>query len=162
MIPTITINASAGRQRMDRLPEDIRSNLRRVLPDLGRRLGAAVEANMASRLQSHNRLKVTKLMIENPQTIYVKVTLMWTGEATKQLVPLFLEEGTRPHRIEARNASVLAFFWPKIDAMFYGRYVNHPGNKPYRIFEDAYNVMLPQITAEISRAVRSAGQPSGR
>lgn len=156
MQPTVMIDVRAGNRKMDRIPEDVRNALRRVIPDLGKRLGAVVESNMGQRLQSHTRLKVVKLMIENPQSIYAKVSLTWTGEPSKKLVPTYLEEGTRPHRIEARNASVLAFFWPKINAMFYGRFVNHPGNKAYRIFGDAYDGMRGEITTTIERAVKSA------
>lgn len=164
MKPTISIDVRAGNKKMDRLPEDIRNNLRRVLPDLGKRLGAKVEAGMQAKLQSHNRLKVTKQLIENPRSIYAKVALVWTGEASKKLVPTWLEEGTKPHRITARNAPVLAFFWPKIGAMFFGKYVNHPGNKAYKIFGDAYDGMRSEITDSITRAVRSAasGQQGGR
>lgn len=156
MIPSIVVDASIANAKAQRLPEDVRANLRRVLPSIGKRLGAAVEASMAAKLQSHTRLKVSKLMVENPTSLYVKVTLEWTGEARKRLVPLWLEEGTKPHEIVARNAPVLAFFWPKINAMFFGPRVNHPGTKAYKIVEDAFNPMRPEIVAQIERAVRSA------
>lgn len=153
---SINIDVRSGVRKMDRIPEDVRNALRRALPDLGKRLGLAVEANMSQRLQSHNRLKVVKLMIENPRSIYAHVSLTWTGEPSKKLVPTYLEGGTKPHVIEARNASVLAFFWPKIGGMFYGRKVNHPGNKAYRIFGDAYDGMRGEITTTLERAVKTA------
>ena len=68
----------------------------------------------------------------------------------------FVTGGTKPHVIEARNASVLAFYWPKIGGMFYGRKVNHPGNKAYRIFGDAFDGMRGEITTTLERAVRTA------
>jgi hypothetical protein len=161
MIPTITIDLRQANQKMTVLPENVRSNLRRVLPDLAKRLGAKVEGNMDERLQSHVHLKVTKQLIENPTSISAKVALVWTGDAKKKLVPLWLEEGTKPHLIEARNAPVLAFFWPKINAWFFGKRVNHPGNKPYRIFEDAVVAMTPEIRATIRAAVISGSKPGG-
>jgi|SRR5882672_8318023 len=162
MIPTITVDTRLANQKIGRLPEDIRANLRRVLPDLGKRLGVKVESNMGARLRSHVHLKVTKQLIENPSTIYAKVEMVWTGDGKKALVPLWLEEGTRPHEIVAKNARVLAFFWPKINAMFFGRKVNHPGNKAYRIFEDAVDVMRPEIKASIEAAVRgTVSKPAG-
>ena len=153
---SITIDAKQALGRMTALPEQVRNNLRRVLPQLGKDLGAAVEKNL-DRLKSHNRLKVSKKMVENPRTIYVTVSLDWTGEASKKLVPLFLEEGTRPHVIEARNAPVLAFFWEKKGEWFFGPKVNHPGNKAYKIVFDAYELQKVHIRAEMERAVRSAG-----
>lgn len=48
----------------------------------------------------------------------------------------FVREGTRPHRIVARNASVLRFRWPAgparlrgRDGFYYFRSVNHPGTR---------------------------------
>lgn len=161
MIPSIMLDARLAHAKMDRLPEDVRMSLRRVLPNLGKRLGAKVEENMTSRLHSHTRLKVTKQMVENPKSIFVRVDLTWTGAPSKKLVPLWLEEGTKPHEIVAKNATVLAFFWPKINAMFFGPRVNHPGNKAYKIVEDAFNNMRPEIVATIERAVRGTGRGQG-
>lgn len=158
MIPSMIIDARVAGARMDRLPEDVRANLRRVLPQLAKRLGAVVEANMEARLQTRTHLKVSKLLVENPATIYAKVAMEWTGPKSKALVPLWLEEGTKPHEIVARNASVLAFYWPKIDGMFFGPRVNHPGNKAYRIFGDALDAMRPEIQLGIERAVRGGAR----
>lgn len=44
---------------------------------------------------------------------------------------LFVHEGTRPHTIEARNASFLVFVGRDGNLVFTKR-VNHPGNKPNR------------------------------
>jgi hypothetical protein len=161
MIPSITIDVSVANAKLGGMPEQVRNNLRRTLPNLAKRLGAAVETNMGV-LQSHNRLKVTKQLVENPQTIYARVALVWTGEQSKALVPTYLEEGTRPHVIEARNARVLAFYWPKIGGWFFGPKVNHPGNKAYRIFGDAYDAQKGDIRLQIELAVKAAarGLPS--
>lgn len=37
---------------------------------------------------------------------------------------------TRPHKIVAKNAPVLSFFWEREGRMFYGSSVNHPGSQP--------------------------------
>lgn len=47
-------------------------------------------------------------------------------------------EGARPHVIEARNANVLAFEWPKKGpGIFFFSRVNHPGNQPHRFLLEA-------------------------
>ncbi len=38
--------------------------------------------------------------------------------------------GTRAHPIDAVNAPVLAFYWERMGAMFFGPHVNHPGTQP--------------------------------
>lgn len=45
---------------------------------------------------------------------------------------LFVHEGARPHRIVARNAPQLVFFWPKVQKVVYTKAVAHPGNRPNR------------------------------
>jgi hypothetical protein len=45
---------------------------------------------------------------------------------------LFMEQGTKPHKIKAKGGGYLAFFWPKVGKMVYFRSVNHPGTRPYR------------------------------
>lgn len=37
---------------------------------------------------------------------------------------------SRPHRIVARNATALVFFWERENRMFIGESVNHPGSSP--------------------------------
>ena len=44
---------------------------------------------------------------------------------------LFMEEGTRPHKISAKGGGYLKFFWPKVGKVVYFHSVNHPGTKPY-------------------------------
>jgi hypothetical protein len=158
MTPTINIDARKILGKMDHLPEQVRSNLRAVMPRLGKQLGAKIEENMASRLNSRNRLKVTKKMVENPRSITVTVSLDWIGEASKKLVPTYLEKGTKAHEIVAKHATVLAFYWPKINGWFFGPKVNHPGTKPYNLVADAWESQKDGIHAALTEAVRSAAR----
>jgi hypothetical protein len=41
------------------------------------------------------------------------------------------DQGARPHKIVAKNAPALVFFWPKVGRVVAFKSVNHPGNKPY-------------------------------
>jgi hypothetical protein len=81
----------------------------------------------------------------------------------------FITEGTKRHRIVARNARALFFFWPKVGAMtvvprgggphgkigdkFYvGKgYVDHPGTKPNPFTIRAYKRWEPQVISELRK-----------
>lgn len=40
---------------------------------------------------------------------------------------LYVHEGTKPHVIKARRAPFLVFYWHRIQGIFVGKKVNHPG-----------------------------------
>ena len=50
-----------------------------------------------------------------------------------------IDGGARPHKIRARRAPRLVFFWPKVGRMMYLKSVNHPGNKPYKFMYRAWH-----------------------
>lgn len=54
----------------------------------------------------------------------------WTVKYT-----LFMEEGTRPHKIQAKKAPALVFFWPKVGKVAHFKSVNHPGTRPYNFLK---------------------------
>lgn len=77
----------------------------------------------------------------------------FTIQSAKPLGDWILE-GTRPHRIVARRANVLAFYWkngPRGAGMYYFRSVNHPGTKPNRFMGRAYRRWLPGARACLTR-----------
>jgi hypothetical protein len=39
-------------------------------------------------------------------------------------------KASKPHRIQARGAPALVFFWEREGRMFKGQFVNHPGSSP--------------------------------
>lgn len=135
------------------IPEAVRNNLRRTLPQLTKRLGTEIEAAMDRDLKSHDNLAVTKQMIENPTTISGRVQLVWTGSQAKRMVPVWLEGGTRPHEIVARNAKALSFFWPRVGARVAFKRVMHPGTRPYKLVENAMMRMEPDIVQTLINAV---------
>lgn len=55
----------------------------------------------------------------------------WTIKYT-----LFMEEGTAPHKIHAKNAPLLVFFWPKVGRVVAFKSVNHPGTQPYNFLKE--------------------------
>jgi len=135
------------------IPESVRRNLRAIIPDLTKRLGAKVEAGLNSELKSRNRLQVKKEMVENPSTLYGRVTLVTTSEP--KLLPQWLEEGTRPHEIRARNASALFFFWEKMGANVAFQRVQHPGTRAYRFVGNAFDAMEAEIKDALTHAVKT-------
>lgn len=48
---------------------------------------------------------------------------------------LYVNEGTKPHEIKAKNAPFLVFFWPKVGHVVYFKRVWHPGTRPYKFLE---------------------------
>jgi hypothetical protein len=48
---------------------------------------------------------------------------------------LFVDQGTKPHVIKAKNAPYLVFFWPKVGRVVHFKSVHHPGNKAYGFLE---------------------------
>jgi len=50
---------------------------------------------------------------------------------------LFVDQGTEPHPIHAKNAPYLHFYWPKVGKEVWFKSVHHPGNKPYKFLERA-------------------------
>jgi len=61
---------------------------------------------------------------------------------------IFLEDGTKPHVIEARNATALRFIGHD-GSPVYRKRVNHPGTRPQRILERA----IRETLAEQSRVL---------
>lgn len=53
-----------------------------------------------------------------------------------------VHEGASPHRIVARRAPYLEFFWEKRGVIFRGRKVNHPGNHGQPWLRAAMNAVV--------------------
>lgn len=56
-------------------------------------------------------------------------------------IALLHHEGTQPHPIEARQAPMLVFYWPKAGRVVSFRRVNHPGTQPNRYLTNALDVL---------------------
>ena len=78
---------------------------------------------------------------------------------TSSLQPLgkWIIEGTKRHRIVAKRAKVLAFFWlkgPSGPGMYFYRSVNHPGTKPNPYHERAWRRVRPYSHEILRRLTR--------
>jgi hypothetical protein len=148
MQPTLTIDAKSALERFSRstgIPESVRNQLRRTLPDVTKKLGMVVDAKLTYGLKSRNNIDVKKELVENPTKIVGRVRVVWTGDKSKAMVPFWLDQGTRPHIIRAVRARNLYFFWEKIGAFFRGPVVHHPGFAGLHYGEAALLEMEPEI-----------------
>jgi hypothetical protein len=55
---------------------------------------------------------------------------------------LYMDQGTKPHTIAAKNAPYLVFFWPKVGRVVHFKSVQHPGTKPYKFLERGLELAL--------------------
>lgn len=138
------------------IPDGVRKNLRAVIPDLTRRLGAKVEQKLDTELKSRRRLEVKKEMVENPRTIVGRVRTVTNAEP--KLLPQWLETGTRAHYIVARNASALSFFWPRVNAHVMFKQVWHPGFAGINYMQRSFQEMEGEIFASIVEAGRAGAR----
>jgi hypothetical protein len=55
------------------------------------------------------------------------------GRAVERLAreTVFRQQAAKPHKIVAKNAPYLTFFWPKVGRVVHFKSVSHPGNKAY-------------------------------
>jgi hypothetical protein len=156
MTPTITVDDKVVMVRFgtNGIPESVRTRLRTLLPAVTRQFGREVDARLASGLKSRNTLKTEIHIVEDTSNGVrgrVRVTYQG-GDKTKVMLPRWLETGTRPHVIAAKNARALYFYWEKIGAYFIGPKVNHPGFAGIHYMEQATEAMRETIVNQIVQA----------
>lgn len=152
-IPTVKLDARDLIDRLERMPEGVRQNLRRVLPSLVKELGNSVEQKLNTELKSRDRLKVDKQVREDRSGVYGVVSIRWTGDRSKDFIPQIIETGAKAHEIKAKNAPALAFLWPKVGpGMFFFKRVQHPGFAGILALDRSYKEMQSEILAAISDA----------
>lgn len=152
ILPTIDVQMSKVMLRFSPagIPEAVRSNLRKVLPDLTKTVGQAVDARLSTELKSRKSLETKKELVENPTSIYGRVRVT---SSKNPLLPQWLETGTRPHDIVARNAKVLAFYWARIGGMAFFPKVHHPGFRGLHYMQNTFLEYGDMIADRIGDAV---------
>lgn len=60
---------------------------------------------------------------------------IWFDVGSKDKKALWMESGTRPHKIEGNP--YLVFFWARVGHVVRMKAVNHPGTRAYRYLENA-------------------------
>jgi len=157
---TVRLDAADALRAFDvsGMPAAIRNNLRRTIPDLTKRLGAKIEEKLNTELKSRTRLKVDKQVKETSSgEISGSVTVRWTGDSSKDFIPIILDTGARAHEIRARNASALFFFWEKVGANVMFKSVQHPGFPGIHYMQRSLAEMETEIKNSIQDAVSAAG-----
>lgn len=151
MIPQITVNAQQAYARFSPagIPEQVRKNLRALLPGLGQRVGGQIESRLNTELKSRQSLTVSKLMIENPSALYLQITVK---SSKNPMLPTWLESGTRPHEILGRP--LLSFWWEKMGFQFIGPRVMHPGFAGIHYAENTLAAMESEIVDTLSNATK--------
>lgn len=161
MTPTIKIDAAQVLARFSPagIPAGVRSELRQLLPDLTRRLGALAQDNLIGGVDSWTHIEIKKEMVENAKGITGRVRAVWTGDAAKKMVPEWIESGTKAHEIWAKGArggagpKALYFFWKKMGGYFIGPMVHHPGTSPRWYMRNALRAMEEEIVTQLGAAV---------
>lgn len=153
ILPEINVNMSSVMAKFSPagIPETVRNNLRRVLPDLTKEIGRAVDDKLSSQLKSRTSLETKKELVENPTSIFGRVRVT---SSRNPLLPEWIEKGTRPHEIKAKNVNALHFMWPVMGGFVFFKSVHHPGTKAMQFMETTFGEFEPQIVSRLTEAVR--------
>lgn len=119
---------------------------------------------VTSRAWMRNNLGWTQRTGKTHQKTRIRVVKLASGAllriANNSKVGRWLELGTRPHVISARDPidSSLRFYWEKVgQVVFFGR-VNHPGTRPYRFLRrtarHAFTHLQGRLRLEMSKLAR--------
>lgn len=151
MEPTISVDLSKALLRFSNagIPEQVRNNLRRLIPPLASNMAAAINNRMNTQLKSRNTLTVTTKMREDPTKISMEIAIM--SPSAQGLLPTYLELGTKAHEIFPRNARFLHFALGGVIEVF-ARKVNHPGTRPYLFLSDTLAEFMTDIRATLDQA----------
>ncbi len=133
------------------IPVTVRNFLRPAIVGQTKRVGAQVDANLNAGLKSRRRLRVHTEMVENARELIGRVSVVTT--APPMMLPMWLESGTKAHKIEARNAKALFFFWDKFGKNVSFKSVMHPGFAGVHYMENAFEAMKGDIKSTIRKAV---------
>lgn len=156
MQPTISVDLSKAVLRFSDagIPEQVRTNLRRLIPGLAHNITAAINNRINSQLKTRRTITVTQKMREDPRRIVMEIAI--ESPSAEGLLPTYLELGTKAHQISPRNAYA-RFFTPG----FWGwttytklKPVQHPGTRAYNFLGDTVSEFKNDIHATLDEAVK--------
>lgn len=141
--------------KYERLPDELRAQLRHDLPDIMRDVKAAVAAKLVpgALFKTTTRLlpALSAEMVESKDEIYGRVFI--DENKFPNVVAHTLESGSRPHEIVARLAPTLAFFWDKLGRMVFFKRVMHPGFPGRSYMQSTLDEMSDEIERRLSQSV---------
>lgn len=141
------------------------SDLDRAHREVTRRIGTAarnavlaagslgvVEARRSGRFRDHSGNQGLRATIRLTDVVSTPVGTTATLEAQKPYAS-FVEAGTRPHEIHARDPheQPLHFYWSRAGRWFRGPVVHHPGTQPMPFMGPAYLKIQAALPAALER-----------
>jgi hypothetical protein len=156
----IKVDTRQAIAKLDRIPVQVRDNLRSVIPDLVRKLAGLVNIKLNTELKTRSSLNVAQELRESEKYI---LGVVRTESSKLPELPGYLEEGTRAHEI---TGSPLAFQWPNapggVAALFpnsfptvFFRHVSHPGFKGIHYMARSLSEMEDEIRERITTAAKT-------
>ena len=160
MIPTITVDARKALLKFSPagIPEQVRKNLRTVIPDLTKRLGLLAEEKLNTELKSRKNIDIKKEMVESPTYLYGRVRAVWTGPSKSSMVPAVLDTGAKAHWIEAKPGGALFFFWEKLGKNVAFQRVWHPGFGGINYMQRSLDEMHDEIVNGLLKAAKDGAK----
>jgi hypothetical protein len=76
----------------------------------------------------------------------------------RQKYAMAIDKGSPPHRIVAKRAPYLVFYWAKMSRWMRVRSVNHPGNKPYKFLRNATDHAFGEFVDRMRRDIAEAAK----
>jgi hypothetical protein len=133
LVPHVTVDLTGFRELAGQT-QALLVNLCQVAADAGSEAGAA-EAKGKPQSWFKDRTGATRRSIVATPSTWIGRTAWGDYRATTPWA-LFLEEGTKPHPIDARRVPNLIFWWALKSVLFIGPHVNHPGSYARRFMGD--------------------------
>lgn len=157
MVVTVSVEGKVL-AKYDKVPERLRSILRRELPSLIREIKSRVAAKLAPGVlfKTSTRLlpALSSQMVENANEIYGRVYI--DEGKFPGVVAATLERGSRAHVITAVNAPALVFFWEKLGRVVAFKSVNHPGFEGRSYMQSTLDDSEAYIAERLNRSVLEA------
>ena len=153
MQPTINVDLSKALLRFSNagIPEQVRNNLRRLIPGMGHTITNAINNRLNTQLKTRRTITVVEQMRENANQIVMRIAI--ESPSAEGILPKYLELGTKPHPIYPVNVSFLRFALGGVIEV-YARKVMHPGTRPYLFMDQTVAEFKNDILGMLNDAVK--------
>lgn len=95
--------------------------------------------------------KAIKVGKVNATQLTATINIMLDTDIAPQA--MIFEKGAKEHPIDARNAENLVFWWEKMNTLFVGKHVNHPGMAARPFIQPAKESTHDRNMADLREAV---------
>jgi len=181
---TVEVDATRAFARFGEggIPLEVRNNLRKILPDLTKKFAGIVSGKLDTQLKSRRSLKVKDEIFDTTKNeIYGKVSVVASmgtitpnflvnAMAAKEMLPRWLESGTKSHEIRARNVNYL--HWTVAGGVAgaaagsrssgvsdrFAKVVHHPGFKGIHYMQTTFDDFKAGFIEAISKAAKEGAK----